>query len=241
MGVIVIKLSKKAKDITGWRYGKLVCIEPFGKNKFGRMVWRCLCDCGKYKNINGGDLGSGKVNSCGCLYGENYRNLVGEKFNRLFVLKLHKKIKYPNGGTDIIWRCLCDCGNITYKASAHLVAGTIKSCGCLRDEVTKNRCLGVYGKNHPAWTGNNIDRRTSVAYLNWRKTVFTKNNYTCILCEQYGGTLNIHHLDGYNWCIAKRMDINNGITLCKRCHIKFHKIYGKGKNTYDQFVEYINL
>ena len=49
----------------------------------------------------------------------------------------------------------------------------------------------------------------------------------------------MHHLDGYNWCIEKRTDETNGITLCSNCHKNFYSIYGKGNNTKEQFEEWI--
>lgn len=33
------------KDITGQRFGKLVCLSWF-KNENGRIWWNCQCDCG---------------------------------------------------------------------------------------------------------------------------------------------------------------------------------------------------
>lgn len=51
--------------------------------------------------------------------------------------------------------------------------------------------------------------------------------------------MNVHHLDGFNWCIEKRTNVDNGVTLCKRCHLNFHSIYGSGNNTRGQFEEYL--
>lgn len=238
----MIKLSGRAKNRTGERHGRLICIEPVGKSKCNSIIWRCLCDCGKYKNIRVSDFVHGKTRSCGCLNRENYtkhKDLGGKKFNMLTVIKLHQKIKYKSGGTAIIWKCLCDCGNITYKDSTHLVGGTIKSCGCLRTETTRKKCMGLFGNDHPAWTGNNVDKRTSVAYAEWRNSVFKKNDFECVICGAGGSELNAHHLDGYNWCNKKRMSIDNGITLCKDCHLLFHRKYGKGKNTFEQFAAFI--
>ena len=35
-------------------------------------------------------------------------------------------------------------------------------------------------------------------------------------------------------------DLKNGITLCRDCHKKFHKIYGKKNNNKGQVEEFIN-
>ena len=50
--------------------------------------------------------------------------------------------------------------------------------------------------------------------------------------------MNSHHLDGYDWCKERRIDINNGVCLCENCHKEFHKIYGYGNNTKEQYIEF---
>lgn len=73
-------------------------------------------------------------------------------------------------------------------------------------------------------------------YKDWIKAVYERDKYTCQICgDNKGGNLNAHHLDGYNWCKEKRTDINNGVTLCGKCHTCFHDTYGYGKNTKEQF------
>lgn len=52
----------------------------------------------------------------------------------------------------------------------------------------------------------------------------------------------VHHLDGYNWAIDKRIDPTNLILLSEDIHTGkngFHKLYGYGNNTLEQFLEYI--
>jgi 5-methylcytosine-specific restriction endonuclease McrA len=61
------KISKRIKNITGIRYGRLIALEIAGKTYRGRRLWKCLCDCGTEKIIKAGDLTRGHVKSCGCL------------------------------------------------------------------------------------------------------------------------------------------------------------------------------
>lgn len=56
----------------------------------------------------------------------NFNDLVGQKFNKLTVLKLQST------ENKTIWKCKCDCGNIVYVSSSHLKSGHTKSCGCLK-------------------------------------------------------------------------------------------------------------
>jgi hypothetical protein len=54
-------------DEIGNIYGRLTVIAQL-PTKHKRSRWRCKCECGKEKNVTGGSLRSGKVQSCGCLY-----------------------------------------------------------------------------------------------------------------------------------------------------------------------------
>ncbi len=54
------------KDMTGKRFGKLVAKRPAKKRKFGRVFWKCKCDCGVTKVIDGATMRRGRVKSCGC-------------------------------------------------------------------------------------------------------------------------------------------------------------------------------
>jgi hypothetical protein len=53
-------------DLKDQRFGRLVAKERDGKNKFGSIFWKCLCDCGKEKRVVSFALLSGGTTSCGC-------------------------------------------------------------------------------------------------------------------------------------------------------------------------------
>ena len=66
----------------------------------------------------------------------------------------------------------------------------------------------------------------------WRLKVFQRDNFTCQECEQRGGSLESHHIipfkDLFGTSIEHRIfDIDNGITLCQKCHAKIDKYRGK--------------
>lgn len=56
----------KLIDLTGQRFGRLIVIERCGSHN-GSALWRCKCDCGNEKTINGAQLRNGSTRSCGCL------------------------------------------------------------------------------------------------------------------------------------------------------------------------------
>lgn len=62
----------KAADLTGRRFGRLIVIERT-PDKGGRTAWKCLCDCGTSKVVNGASVLRGSTRSCGCLRRESAR------------------------------------------------------------------------------------------------------------------------------------------------------------------------
>ena len=63
------KASEKMsiKSIVGEKYGKLTVIEEIGKNKYGKTICKCKCDCGNITVVLSNSLRSGHTFSCGCL------------------------------------------------------------------------------------------------------------------------------------------------------------------------------
>lgn len=64
-------------------------------------------------------------------------------------------------------------------------------------------------------------------YVKWRMDVFGRDDFKCQGCEQIGGSLQAHHIKGWAENKDLRYDIDNGITLCIKCHKELHKKYGK--------------
>ena len=54
-------------------------------------------------------------------------DLTGKKYNLLKAIEVDKIL--PSG--QRIWKCQCDCGNITFVRGYNLKNGSVKSCGCL--------------------------------------------------------------------------------------------------------------
>lgn len=84
-------------------------------------------------------------------------------------------------------------------------------------------------------------RKTS-AYQEWRLKVYARDNFTCVKCgkpRDYKTKLNAHHLDSFMYNKELRYDINNGVTLCQSCHVKFHAKYTNRNNTKEQFEEFL--
>lgn len=67
-------------------------------------------------------------------------DLVGQRFGRLVVIKRVDGYTTPNGKKRSKWLCQCDCGNTKEVLGSSLKNGHTKSCGCIHDEKTAERC-----------------------------------------------------------------------------------------------------
>lgn len=112
-------------DLTGKRFGLLTVIKKT-KDKSGKTVWECRCDCGNIKYVTTGHLNAGSTKSCGCLQREQQKDLKGKRFGKLVVLQMTEKRKRG----AILWQCQCDCGTICLKPTNELNYGLAASCGC---------------------------------------------------------------------------------------------------------------
>jgi len=78
--------SRKIKDISGQRFGKLIALSPTKERKNYNVMWECLCDCGNTIVARQGSLKSGGKKSCGCLsklpFGESSFNFIFDRYKR---------------------------------------------------------------------------------------------------------------------------------------------------------------
>lgn len=125
-------MSRHAIDITGQRFGTLTVLErdyeEQNKRQSMHAFWKCKCDCGKIKSLNGAELRTGKVKSCGkglCYPLAN--NLIGQQFGKLTVIEYAGKAK----DRHLQWKCKCECGTETIVNGNDLIGEHIISCGCV--------------------------------------------------------------------------------------------------------------
>lgn len=118
-------------------------------------------------------------------------------------------------------------------------------------EHRNNLRLSKLGEKGSNWKGGitptNHLIRTSGKYKIWRETIFARDNYTCIWCgDNKGGNLQADHIISFSSIMEKLRfeqgnddilnkamgfellwDINNGRTLCIKCHEKTDNFGGK--------------
>jgi 5-methylcytosine-specific restriction endonuclease McrA len=80
--------------------------------------------------------------------------------------------------------------------------------------------------------------RKSPEYNKWRNSVFERDDWFCKICEERGGKLEAHHILPQKDYPELIYDLENGVTLCKDCHI--HKVNGHEYEWVDYFHEAMN-
>lgn len=104
-------------------------------------------------------------------------------------------------------KCL-ECDNLILKRSTFC-----KTCA----NKGKRSPFYVHGKNSENWSEREVIKGT-FKYRKWRKNVFERDNYTCQECGVLGGYLQADHIKPFALFPKIRFDINNGRTLCLKCH-----------------------
>ena len=95
------------------------------------------------------------------------------------------------------------------------------------------------GSDHPSWNPEltKADRYgfRGNRYNRWSRRIRRLAGHVCKTC---GSLENIVAHHPYNWkdFPDKRYNVENGVALCRRCHINFHVEHGYGNNTPIQFA-----
>ena len=151
----------RAENLKGKIYNRLTVLYRV-KNKGNAVSWKCQCECGNSVIVAGAHLKNGHTKSCGCLQKEkvaqknrdNHAKLVGQRFGRLLVLEPTEERK----NDDIMWKCLCDCGNIYKVRTSSLTRGHTTSCGCYKNEIASKIYKEIGIKNYSNLIGQRFGK-----------------------------------------------------------------------------------
>lgn len=122
---------------------------------------------------------------------------------------------------------------------------SLASVGKPKSEEHKSKLSAAkLGIKINVWNGyitpENQRIRHDIEYRLWRESVFARDNWTCQKCKIKGGILHPHHIKNFARYPELRFSIDNGITLCKGCHRKFHNKYTTKNNTREQLEKFLN-
>ena len=119
-------------SLIGQKYGMLTVIGQAPSSEKGQRRWLCRCDCGTEKTVLGGNLKRGTTVSCGC---KHKNDLTGKKIGKLTVLERSDRYGSRGKRKTQLWKCICECGAITYKATDTLTNPDVSMC---------KECAGAY-------------------------------------------------------------------------------------------------
>lgn len=228
-----IKKGKGKESLINKRFGRLTVTERLD-NRGGHIYWRCLCSCGKVKDISGNNLKAGITTSCGCLNRErtsikSTKDLSGCVFGRLTVINKAD----INVRGRVCWNCVCECGTNLIISSKELLRGHKKSCGCLRNDLSIIRWQEYRrskGKD-PNVKLSDFDEqiRGILSSSGIKKNILLRDRFCCIICRSKR-KLNIHHIIPLAHNEALFFEESNMITLCGDCHMIAHQHNNKKIN-----------
>lgn len=150
-------------DLVGKRINELTVLRKLRMK--GRVYYEVRCSCGKVFKTRRDSVTSQKTKSCGHLTQFKSKDLRGRKFGRL---KVVKKGGINKEGRQL-WRCRCECGEVTVATSNSLQRGNTKSCGCIRSEISKEN-----KKHLMKWLKKDIVEGTSLRHI-FRKEPISTN------------------------------------------------------------------
>ena len=108
------------------------------------------------------------------------------------------------------------------------------------EKEKRKRSEKISGQNNPMWNPNlTYEDRNKKRSKIWSSKVKQRDNYTCqnknckFIGKPNDWIMTSHHIENFAENKDQRLKINNGITLCKKCHINFHKKFGKKTNKKD--------
>jgi hypothetical protein len=214
--------------------------EYFGAN----IPMKYQCECGNISHITFANFQNGE--RCWNCRGKKIAD--SKKFSFEYVKAFFEQYgftllsdEYINSNTVLEYRCPNDHIN---RATFTSFKMSCEHYGCLQCCYESRKGEGNSNWNPNLTEEDRIKRRYILENEIWRKEVFQRDDYTCIVCGRRGCSLEAHHLNGYHWAIDERFDVDNGVTLCFNCHSQkvsgsFHSIYGNRNNTKEQFEEFL--
>jgi len=174
----------------------------------------------------------------------------GHKMSPEIREKISKKLKGIKRSPKTIAKMKIAQKNVI-KTSKQIEKQRISITGRKASKSTRLKMsLAQRGEKSNAWKGGitslYLKIRHNFKIRQWRDDCFTRDDFTCQKCNIRGGKLTCHHIKYFSKIISDNnirtleealdcdelWNINNGITLCNKCHINKHKKDGyKSKKT----------
>lgn len=182
----------RAVDLTGQRYGRLVCVKRVENDHKGFTRWLCQCDCGNTHIVKTGDLRSGHVKSCGCITDERTytHGRTHERLYRVWLLMKRRCYKkdyenyhyYGGRGIRVCDEWIHEYENFRSWAYANGYDESLPGYECTLDRIDVN---GNYEPSNCRWVNmyvqaNNTRRNRYITLNGETKTLIQWSRETGI-------------------------------------------------------------
>jgi hypothetical protein len=216
------------------RFSKVVVVGMDGKDKYGAVLCKCICDCGRMTTVRRYHLTSGHTKSCG----KCNKDLAGKRFGRLLVICEVERI---SSRKESCWECLCDCGNTSIVPGSRLRLkrkGT-RSCGCLQLEELKKANSLPKGQSATNRVKRVYEREAKSRGLEWslsNEQFLILTSGDCYYCGKIPGQVCIERNGNFVYNGIDRIDNDVGyetancVSCCKDCN------FAKRDMSYDKFI-----
>jgi hypothetical protein len=225
----------------GQKFGKLLIKGSIIKNSGTRKLLYqvCLCDCGKERMVQLGNLINGSVYACAsCTI---IQDITGKRFGKILVIKSLGMDEKRNAK----WECQCDCGNrFTIFGSALIKAG-VKSCGCVPRGPSLPYGESYFNRVYSTYVRSAKNRNLSFELSkDMFREIISKNCYYCNKPPEYREYSNYNKNGGIICNGIDRVDNNQGyvennvVSCCEQCNrtklnYTLDEFFTKIKNIYE--------
>jgi hypothetical protein len=231
-----IKIDRKGSFYTHeevYKYFESCGYKLVSTFKRAKKKLECICPKGHTYIVNLCDFKKG--HRCKKCHFEQ-RKLSQEQVFNIFIDADYVVLSEKYIGASNSIEVMCPKGHKSKMNFYHFKNG----CRC-------HQCMFNHQKkeSHPYWKPERDpalrDREREIftnLLIPWKKEIYKRDGYACQRC---GGKnckdnrLEAHHLNGFHWDDKNRLNLNNGITLCRLCHKDFHHKYGRHFNTILQY------
>jgi hypothetical protein len=113
-----------------------------------------------------------------------FKDLTGRTFGRLKAVRF-AGYKQATGGTNVVWKCRCNCGRLVFPIARNLIIGSAQSCGCRKLDIVIARNKRRMTHGHTA--NQKVAQGTTPEYRSWQAMkgrVLNPNNSSY---SDYGG------------------------------------------------------
>lgn len=161
--------------------------------------------------------------ACGC--GTQFSYFDTRKRPRRFISGHNTRVESGKAKPKVKQLCFT-CGKVYYRC--HWAANRGVHNYCSNQCRYEKQSLWMAGEKNCNWKGGRAgvqNLRWCPEYTMWKKAVLRTKGKQCGVCGEGSSRktfIHVHHIKSWATYPEYRFDVNNGLPVCKQCHLKLH-------------------